>query len=65
MASLVRTAVDIANGRHALSKVVIFALWLADAVLCGLIIWKVPCQSHPWIKIPFTTQEQMKERGAN
>jgi alpha-1,3-mannosyltransferase len=47
MASLIKTAVDIANGRHALSRYVIFGLWLADAVLCGLIIWKVPCQSHP------------------
>lgn len=49
MASLVRTAVDIANGRHALSKVVIFALWLADAVLCGLIIWKVPYTEIDWV----------------
>ncbi|KAL7807281.1 family 58 glycosyltransferase [Trichoderma gracile] len=49
MASLVRTAVDIANGRHALSKVVIVGLWLADAVLCGLIIWKVPYTEIDWV----------------
>lgn len=34
---------DVANGRHALSKLIPIALWLADAVLCGLIIWKIPC----------------------
>lgn len=38
-----RFALDVANGRHALSKLVPLVLWLADAVLCGLVIWKVPC----------------------
>lgn len=43
MASLIKFASDVANGRHALSKFIPMGLWLADAVLCGLIIWKVPC----------------------
>jgi alpha-1,3-mannosyltransferase len=34
---------DIANGRHALSKLIPLALFLADALLCGLIIWRIPC----------------------
>lgn len=38
-----RFALEVANGRHALSKLVPLVLWLADAVLCGLVIWKVPC----------------------
>lgn len=40
----VRFAVDVASGRHALSKLIPVALWLADAVFCGLIIWKVACK---------------------
>lgn len=39
-----RFVLDVANGRHVLSKFVPVALWLADAVLCGLIIWKIPCE---------------------
>lgn len=35
---------DVATGHHALSKLIPPALWLVDAVLCGLIIWKVPCK---------------------
>lgn len=35
---------DIATGRHALSKFIPPLLWLVDAVLCGLIVWKVPCE---------------------
>lgn len=35
--------VDILSGRHALSIAIPIALWLLDAVLCGLVIWKVPC----------------------
>ena len=42
-----RFSVDLLNGRHALSKLVPVALWLADAVLCGLIIWKIPCKLPP------------------
>lgn len=37
-------ALDIANGRHFLSRIVPLALLLADALLCGLVIWKVPCK---------------------
>lgn len=36
-------ALDVANGRHVLSKLIPPALYLADGLLCGLIIWKVPC----------------------
>lgn len=43
MASLIRFASDVTNGRYALSKLIPVGLFLADAVLCGLVIWKVPC----------------------
>lgn len=36
---------DVACGRHALSPLIPVALWLADAVLTCLVIWKVPCRS--------------------
>jgi hypothetical protein len=36
---------DILNGRHVLSKLIPPLLFLADALLCALIIWKVPCKS--------------------
>lgn len=39
----IQLAFDVANGRHALSKLIPPALFLADALLCGLVIWKVPC----------------------
>lgn len=35
---------DIAKGRHPYSFIIPISLWLFDAVLCGLIIWKVPCK---------------------
>lgn len=38
-----RLVLDIANGRHILSKAIPPLLLVLDAVLCGLIIWKVPC----------------------
>lgn len=44
-------ALDVAEGRHALSKLMPVLLWGADAVLCGLIIWKVPCKFRPTGKI--------------
>ncbi|KID67967.1 Glycosyltransferase, ALG3, partial [Metarhizium hybridum] len=44
-----RFALDVANGRHALSKLVPLVLWLADAVLCGLVIWKVPYTEIDWV----------------
>ncbi len=34
---------DVANGRHALSKLVPVGLWLMDGGLTSAIIWKVPC----------------------
>ncbi len=34
---------DVACGRHALSPLIPVALWLADAVLTCLVIWKIPC----------------------
>lgn len=38
-------ALDIANGRHPLSKLIPPALLLADAALSAGVIWKVPCTS--------------------
>ncbi|KAM6485809.1 glycosyltransferase family 58 protein [Trichoderma sp. SZMC 28011] len=49
MASLIKFASDVANGRHALSKFIPMGLWLADAVLCGLIIWKIPYTEIDWV----------------
>lgn len=40
-----RFVTDVLGGRHALSKLIPIGLWLGDAVLCGLIIWKIPCKS--------------------
>ena len=34
---------DVANGRHALSKLIPIVLWLMDGGLTSLVIWKVPC----------------------
>ncbi|KAL7786315.1 ALG3 domain-containing protein [Trichoderma ceciliae] len=48
MASLMKFASDVANGRHALSKFVPLGLWFADAALCGLVIWKVPYTEIDW-----------------
>ncbi|KAK3943313.1 Dol-P-Man:Man(5)GlcNAc(2)-PP-Dol alpha-1 3-mannosyltransferase [Diplogelasinospora grovesii] len=44
----IRLALDIANGRHALSAFVPPALLLADAALCMLIIWKIPYTEIDW-----------------
>ena len=41
---LVNFAFDVANGRHAFSDLVPSALSLADALLCAVIIKKVPCE---------------------
>lgn len=35
---------DVATGRHVLSDLVPLGLFVLDAVLCALIIWKVPCK---------------------
>lgn len=42
-AQAIGLALDIANGRHFLSKLIPPALFLLDALLCALVIWKVPC----------------------
>ncbi|PNY23552.1 Dol-P-Man:Man(5)GlcNAc(2)-PP-Dol alpha-1,3-mannosyltransferase [Tolypocladium capitatum] len=42
-------ALDVANGRHALAPLVPPALWLVDAALCGLVIWKVPYTEIDWV----------------
>ncbi|KAK8080460.1 hypothetical protein PG997_008278 [Apiospora hydei] len=39
---------DIANHRHVLAKLVPLALFLLDAALCALIIWKVPYTEIDW-----------------
>lgn len=39
-----RFVLDVACGRHALSPLIPVALWLADAVLTCLVIWKIPCE---------------------
>ncbi|KAK3390727.1 glycosyltransferase family 58 protein [Podospora didyma] len=44
----VQLGLDIATGRHSLSKLVPTALLLADALLCGLIIWKIPYTEIDW-----------------
>lgn len=40
----VQFAIDLANGRHVLSKYIPVLLWLFDGVLTSLVIWKVPCK---------------------
>uniref|UniRef100_L2GG64 Dol-P-Man:Man(5)GlcNAc(2)-PP-Dol alpha-1,3-mannosyltransferase n=1 Tax=Colletotrichum fructicola (strain Nara gc5) TaxID=1213859 RepID=L2GG64_COLFN len=44
-----RLVLDIANGRHALSKAIPPLLLALDAVLCGLIMWKVPYTEIDWV----------------
>lgn len=41
---VVRLGLDVANGRHPLSRFVAPLLLLFDAVLCALVIWRVPCR---------------------
>ncbi|PFH61925.1 hypothetical protein XA68_15798 [Ophiocordyceps unilateralis] len=43
-----RLVVDVATGRHALSSLVAPALWLLDAALCCLVIWRVPYTEIDW-----------------
>jgi hypothetical protein len=43
----VSLVIEVANGRHTLSKAIPPLLLLLDAALCGLIIWKVPCKLAP------------------
>jgi len=40
----VNSVLDIANGRHRLSKLVPAALLQLDVVLCALVIWNIPCK---------------------
>ena len=40
----VRFVLDIANGRHVLSKAIPPLLLVLDAILCCLVIWKIPCK---------------------
>ncbi|KAG6030501.1 dolichyl-P-Man:Man(5)GlcNAc(2)-PP-dolichol alpha-1,3-mannosyltransferase [Claviceps citrina] len=44
-----RFAVDVWTGHHALSRLIPLALWFGDAVLCGLIIWKVSYTEIDWV----------------
>jgi alpha-1,3-mannosyltransferase len=53
----VRLALDIANGRHALSKLIPPLLFVADALLCSLVIWKVPCKH-----VPFDAHQTVKNK---
>lgn len=55
----IRFVSDVANGRHALSKLIAPALWLIDAVLCCLVIWKIPC------KFPTPTSRRKKGKKSN
>ena len=48
-ASLVSFVLDVLTGRSALSVLVPLALFALDAVLCGLVIWKVPYTEIDWI----------------
>lgn len=43
----IRFVLDVLSGRHVLSKLIPPLLFLADALLCALIIWKVPCKFDP------------------
>ncbi|KAL1896897.1 dolichyl-P-Man:Man(5)GlcNAc(2)-PP-dolichol alpha-1,3-mannosyltransferase [Ceratocystis pirilliformis] len=40
---------DVATGRHPLSRYIAPGLWLGDAVLCVLVIWKVAYTEIDWV----------------
>ncbi|KAG6004073.1 dolichyl-P-Man:Man(5)GlcNAc(2)-PP-dolichol alpha-1,3-mannosyltransferase [Claviceps maximensis] len=44
-----RFALDVGAGKNALSSFIPLALWLGDAVLCSLIIWKIPYTEIDWV----------------
>ncbi|KAI1386550.1 glycosyltransferase family 58 protein [Hypoxylon trugodes] len=44
----VKFVFDVANGRNPLSKLIAPCLFLFDAVLCALIIWKIPYTEIDW-----------------
>ncbi|KAI0387740.1 glycosyltransferase family 58 protein [Hypomontagnella monticulosa] len=48
VSQVVTLAFDVANGRSALSKLVPPCLLLVDAVLCALVIWKIPYTEIDW-----------------
>ena len=52
----VNFVLDVANGRSVLSKFIPPALLALDVVLCGLVIWKIPCKQLPIP--PYRAQEQ-------
>ncbi|KAI5868291.1 glycosyltransferase family 58 protein [Durotheca rogersii] len=41
-------SLDIANGRHLLSRFIPACLFLFDAMLCALVIWKIPYTEIDW-----------------
>ncbi|KAH6632389.1 glycosyltransferase family 58 protein [Chaetomium tenue] len=45
---ITRFTLDILNGRHVLSTLIPPLLFLADALLCALIIWKIPYTEIDW-----------------
>ncbi|KAK3307242.1 glycosyltransferase family 58 protein [Chaetomium strumarium] len=46
---VIRFALDVTNGHHALSKLIPLSLFIADALLCSAIIWKVPYTEIDWV----------------
>ncbi|KOS23196.1 Dol-P-Man:Man(5)GlcNAc(2)-PP-Dol alpha-1 [Escovopsis weberi] len=46
---LVAFVQDVLGGRHWLSKAIPPGLWLVDAVLCALIIWRIPYTEIDWV----------------
>ncbi|KAH7319826.1 putative NOT-56 mannosyltransferase G6G8.10 [Stachybotrys elegans] len=44
-----RFGVDVLTGHGQLSKLIPIALWIADALLCVLVIWKVPYTEIDWV----------------
>ncbi|KAJ9138210.1 Dol-P-Man [Pleurostoma richardsiae] len=48
-AQAARLVADILKGRHVLSKYIPPALLVLDALLCGLIIWRIPYTEIDWV----------------
>ncbi|KAG5985504.1 dolichyl-P-Man:Man(5)GlcNAc(2)-PP-dolichol alpha-1,3-mannosyltransferase [Claviceps pusilla] len=44
-----RFALDVAAGKHVLSRFVPLVLWLGDALLCSLIIWRISYTEIDWV----------------
>jgi len=49
VAKAFRLALDAANGRSALSKLIPPALLALDAVFCALVLWKIPYTEIDWV----------------